>query len=36
VATFDVDISGGNLRLLATGASASTTNYVVNFVATKI
>ena len=36
VATFDVDISGGNIRLLASGASASTTNYVVNFVATKI
>ena len=36
VATFDVDISGGNLRLLATGSSASTTNYVVNFVATKL
>jgi hypothetical protein len=36
VATFDVDINGGNLRLLATGASANTTNYTINFVATKI
>ena len=36
VASFDVDISGGNLRLLATGASASQTDYVVNFVATKV
>ena len=36
VATFDVDVNGGNLRLLATGASANTTNYTINFVATKI
>ena len=36
VASFDVDISGGNLRLLATGASASQTDYVINFTATKI
>ena len=36
VASFDIDISGGNLRLLATGSSASTTNYVINFIATKI
>ena len=36
VASFDVDVSGGNLRLLATGASASQTDYVVNFVATKV
>jgi len=36
VASFDVDISGGNLRLLATGASVSQTDYVVNFVATKV
>jgi hypothetical protein len=36
VASFDVDISGGNLRLLATSASASQTDYVVNFVATKV
>ena len=36
VASFDVDISGGNIRLLASGASASQTDYVVNFVATKV
>jgi hypothetical protein len=36
VATFNVDVSGGNLRLLATSASASQTDYVVNFTATKI
>jgi len=36
VATFDVDISGGNIRLLASGASASQTDYVINFVATKL
>ena len=36
VATFDVDVNSGNLRLLATGASANTTNYIINFVATKI
>ena len=36
VATFDTDISGGNLRLLATGASASQTDYVINFVGTKV
>jgi hypothetical protein len=36
VATFNVDVSGGNIRLLATGASASQTDYVVNFTATKI
>jgi len=36
VAAFDVDVSGGNLRLLASGASASQTDYVINFVATKI
>jgi hypothetical protein len=36
VATFDTDISGGNLRLLATGASANQTDYVINFVGTKV
>ena len=36
VATFNVDVSGGNLRLLATSASASQTDYVVNFTATKV
>jgi len=36
VAIFDVDVSGGNLRLLASGASASSTTYVINFIATKI
>lgn len=36
VATFDVDISGGNVRLVAVASSTSTTNYTVNFIATKI
>jgi hypothetical protein len=36
VGAFDVDISGGNIRLLVTPASSSSTNYTVNFVATKI
>ena len=36
VATFDVDISGGNVRLVAAASSTSTTNYTVNFIATKI
>ena len=31
VATYDVDISGGNLRLLATPASASSTTFKVSF-----
>lgn len=29
LATFDVDISGGNVRLLATPSSATTTNYTI-------
>ena len=32
---FDVDLSGGNIRLLATASSATTATYVINFVATK-
>jgi hypothetical protein len=36
VGTFDVDVSGGNIRLLVTPASSSSTNYTVNFIATKI
>ncbi len=36
VGTFDVDISGGNIRLLVTPTSASTTNYSISFIATKI
>ncbi len=36
VATFDVDISGGNVRLVAAASSTSTTNYTVNFIATRI
>lgn len=36
VASFDVDISGGNVRLVAIASSTSTTNYTVNFIATKI
>ena len=36
VGTFDVDVSGGNIRLLVTPASSSSTSYTINFVATKI
>jgi hypothetical protein len=36
VGVFDVDVSGGNMRLLVTPSSASTTNYNINFVATVI
>ena len=32
VATYDVDISGGNVRLLATAASANSTNFTANAV----
>jgi hypothetical protein len=32
VATFDVDINGGNVRLLATAASANSTNFTANAV----
>ena len=35
VALFDVDISAGNIRLLATGSTSSTINYTVNYTATK-
>jgi len=33
---FDVDVSGGNMRLLVTPASSSLTKYTINFVTTKI
>jgi len=33
LATFDVDISGGNFRLLATATSATTTNYTIKEIA---
>ena len=33
---FDVDLSGGNIRLLVTPASSSLTTYTINFFATKI
>ena len=36
VGVFDVDVSGGNMRLLVTPSSASTTTYNINFVATVI
>jgi hypothetical protein len=36
VAIFDVDISAGNVRLVAAATSTSTTNYTVNFIATRI
>jgi len=36
VASFDVDISGENIRLVAVGATSDQTNYVINFSATKI
>ena len=36
VATFDTDVLWWNSRLLVTGASASQTDYVINFVGTKV
>jgi hypothetical protein len=36
VATYDVDVSGGNIRLLATPASSSTTTYKIVFDAIKV
>ena len=36
VASFNVDVSGGFIRLRATAGSATTTNYVVNFTANKV
>ena len=36
VASFDVDVSGGNIRLVATASTSSTTNYSINYVATKL
>ena len=36
VATFDVDVSGGNIRLVAVGATSDQTDYVINFTATKL
>jgi hypothetical protein len=34
--TFDVDISGGNIRLLVTSSAAITTNYKIKFTAFKV
>jgi hypothetical protein len=36
LATFDVDIAGGAIRLLAIANSAATANYVVNFTTNKV
>jgi hypothetical protein len=36
LATFDVDIAGGAIRLLATAGAATTANYVVNFTTNKV
>lgn len=36
VSTYDVDVSGGNIRLLATPTSASTTNFKVTFNGIKV
>jgi len=36
VSTYTVDISGGNIRLLATPTSASTTNFKVTFNGIKV
>ena len=36
VATYDVDVSGGNLRLLATPASSGITTYNIIFDAVKV
>jgi len=36
VSTYDVDVSGGNIRLLATPTSASSTNFKITFNAIKV
>jgi predicted TIM-barrel enzyme len=36
ISTYDVDVSGGNIRLLATPASSSTTNFKITFNAIKV
>jgi hypothetical protein len=36
VATFNADVSGGNLRLLAAGESSNSTVYKIHFIATKV
>ena len=36
LATFDVDIAGGAIRLLATAGAGTTANYVVNFTTNKV
>ena len=36
VATFDVDLNGGNIRLLATGSTSNSTVYKIYFTATKL
>ena len=36
LATFDVDVSGGNMRLLVTPASSSSTTYKIKFTAIKV
>ena len=36
ISTYDVDVSGGNIRLIATPASSSTTNFKITFNAIKV
>ena len=36
LANYDVDISGGNIRLLATPASSVITTYIISFTSTKV
>jgi hypothetical protein len=36
LANYDVDISGGNIRLLSTPASSGITTYVISFTTTKV
>jgi hypothetical protein len=36
ISTYDVDISGGNIRLLATPSSVSSTNFKISFNAIKV
>jgi len=36
VASFNVDVAGGYIRIVATAGAATTTNYVVNFTANKL
>jgi hypothetical protein len=36
IATFDVDISGGNVRLVATASTSSSVTYIINYITNKV